>query len=113
MSRRVSARIPGRIATAIRDQDARVPGLLFSAVLVADRPKNRGFHQIRGGSATRGWSPTREEPDAPADAPTPWCRRYHPGDGHSRAPRARTFSFPDPRPVEGQKPQPGSGKSQT
>jgi hypothetical protein len=26
---------------------------------------------------------------------------------------AATFSFPDPRPVEGQKPQPGSGKSQT
>jgi hypothetical protein len=28
MSRCVSARIPGRIATAIRDQDARIPGLL-------------------------------------------------------------------------------------
>jgi hypothetical protein len=68
---RSSTRIPGCIATAIRDQDARVPGLLFSAMLVPDRPKDR------------------EEPDAPADAPTPWCRRYHPGArglGHSRFP---------------------------
>jgi len=84
-----SARIPGRIATAIRDQDARVPGLLFSAVLVPDRPKDRGFQQIRGGSAIRGWSPTREELDAPADALTPWCRRNRPGArglGHSRFP---------------------------